>query len=215
MKMTANKPQGFTIIELLIATAVFSVVLLIFLSAFLKISQLFYKGVNMTNTQENARNIVQTIADDIQFYQVTPQVYKDLNYFCIGDHVYYYEPGVQYTPGNNSYGLQRVESVCVPASGRVVFVTGSPNIQNMLDPGMQVNKLDIDCQNSICTISLKLVYYGSDKTVFVSNNSAYNSDPTSSGYNADQAPDASCTGAPNSTQYCATASYNSTVLQRF
>src|SRR6476646_3013103 len=79
--------KGFTIVALLVATAVFSLVLVVFLTAFLRIGQLFYKGVTMANTQEAARNVVQDISDDLQFYQQSPTVGPPgTTYFCIGVH---------------------------------------------------------------------------------------------------------------------------------
>jgi prepilin-type N-terminal cleavage/methylation domain-containing protein len=183
--------EGFTVIELLIATAVFSVVLLVFLSAFLRISQLFYKGVNLTNTQEAARNVVQSIADDIQFYHDPPKVFG--NYFCIGNHEYVYNIGTQYTPGTN-FGIvkQNVASCAAPG--------GAPNGQELLDPGMQLNKLALNCVGNQCTVTVNVVFYGSDPSVLSPNATD---------------PNAQCSGPDNSTQYCATASYSRTILQSF
>src|SRR6478609_5585690 len=104
MRPYKSKQAGFTIIELLIATTVFSVVLLVFLTAFIRISQLFYKGVNMSHTQETARTVLQDISDDIQFYKTTINTTSlGQGYFCVGAHRYAFNlhqqvgaPGVQY-----------------------------------------------------------------------------------------------------------------------
>lgn len=88
-----NKNCGFTIIELLIATAVFSAVLLISLTGFLQLSRLFYKGVSLTQTQQTAQEIVEDVSTALQF---APSAVLDCvnaspscNYYCIG--------GVRYT----------------------------------------------------------------------------------------------------------------------
>lgn len=59
--------DGFTIVELLIATAVFSTVLLLSLTGFLQIGQLFYKGVTVAQTSSTARQILDGIKGDISF----------------------------------------------------------------------------------------------------------------------------------------------------
>jgi prepilin-type N-terminal cleavage/methylation domain-containing protein len=66
MKMI-NKHKGFTIVELMIATTVFSVILLLSLTGFLQIGQQFYKGVNMTRTDDVAKQIISGIKNDIAF----------------------------------------------------------------------------------------------------------------------------------------------------
>jgi prepilin-type N-terminal cleavage/methylation domain-containing protein len=112
-----KRQKGFTIIELLVATLVFSIVLIVVLSAFVQTSRLFYKGVNMDNTQESTRTITQDIADDIKFSQSAPTSflieyssptspsYSSVTHsgrFCIGLHRYSYQLGQQ-TDGSGIY----------------------------------------------------------------------------------------------------------------
>lgn len=98
--------RGFTIVELLIATSVFSLVLLGALAGFLQIGHLFYKGVSSTNTQSVANQIIQDISGNFQTNgsfsripaagtQVMPvgdQGNSDPNYayYCVGDTRYTY-----------------------------------------------------------------------------------------------------------------------------
>lgn len=198
LKKPKNK-TGFTIIELLIATAVFSIVLLVFVSAFLRISELFYKGVNLANTQETARNMIQNISNDIQFYRLPPQNYPTLGYFCVGNNRYTYKLGTQYSPGSSTdIGVfKETLATCLPPSAQ------APNLskgEELLDPGMQVNALNLTCALGQCNVSTHVVFYGSDPTVLAPNA---------------QDPAAQCSGPDNSTQYCATADYSSTILQNF
>jgi prepilin-type N-terminal cleavage/methylation domain-containing protein len=78
--------KGFTVVELTIATAVFSVVLLTALAGFLQIGRIFYKGVTVTSTQETANQIYQ----DISGYFQTASAVSDrgngngYNYYCVG-----------------------------------------------------------------------------------------------------------------------------------
>jgi prepilin-type N-terminal cleavage/methylation domain-containing protein len=206
MKLLSRKKSdsGFTIIELLVATAVFSLVLIVFLSAIIRISELFYKGVNMSNTQEAARNIVQDISDDIQFYQQQPVI--GANYFCVGAHRYTYS---LYTKVDRatSHGITRevINGGCPsPSTQPVNYSKG----EELVDTGMQLNKLTLsNCANGLCTISIHLIYYGADPSVLV---------PGPSGVTpAVQAPDATCGGPASSSEFCAVADYQSTVLQNF
>src|SRR3990172_9120101 len=58
---------GFTIVELMIATTIFSVILLIVTFGMLQIGRTYYKGITLTKTQNAARSIIDTISQDIQF----------------------------------------------------------------------------------------------------------------------------------------------------
>ncbi len=63
-----QKPQkGFTIIELLVATTVFSIILLIATAGILQISRTYYQGVLQARTQETARTIADEIGESMRF----------------------------------------------------------------------------------------------------------------------------------------------------
>src|SRR5258708_12793090 len=64
MKRVCN---GFTIVELTIATAIFSTVLLVGLASFLGIGKIFYKGVTVTQTQSSAQAVIDQLSSDVQF----------------------------------------------------------------------------------------------------------------------------------------------------
>jgi prepilin-type N-terminal cleavage/methylation domain-containing protein len=202
-----KRENGFTLVELLIATAVFSLVLVVFLSAFIRISQLFYKGVTMSNTQESARNVVQDISDDLQFFQQQPVAPTGANYFCIGSHRYSWNLGVQVSSSTYGVAREQIPSSTCPSTASQPVPVGTTKYEELLDPGMQVNKLSLSsCVNGQCVISIHLVSYGSDNTVLIS----------PSGLRpAYQANDAVCSGPATSSEFCATADYTSTVLQGF
>lgn len=65
MKIRTN--DGFTIIELMIAITILSVILLMSAVILTGVGNLFYKGVNMSNVQDVNRNIVQDVSSTIQF----------------------------------------------------------------------------------------------------------------------------------------------------
>lgn len=208
-----NDSTGFTIIELLIATLIFSIVLVVILAAFVQISRLFYKGVNMSNLQNDARTITQNIADDIQFAQNPPTFVpansSGIGYFCVGLHRYKYH--LRYQVGsstNNDFGILR-ETVSY-AAGCTLSAPGS-NPEELLGNGMQlnyINNLTSGCVNGRCKVNVHVIFYGGDpQGLFSTKNSSYSSSPWN-------APDAECTGTLTDSQYCATADYDKTVLQR-
>src|SRR5665647_2275439 len=61
------QPKGFTIVELLIATAVFSVVLLLCATAIVQVGRMFYKGTIVNNTQTVSRSVINDISQAVQF----------------------------------------------------------------------------------------------------------------------------------------------------
>ena len=70
MKYLNTKPSidenGFTIIELLIATMIFSLVLLVMTIAITDISKTYYRGVTEADTYNTTRNIINNISQAIQ-----------------------------------------------------------------------------------------------------------------------------------------------------
>lgn len=204
MKLPARNQKGFTIIELLIATAVFSLVLVIFLSSFIKIGDLFYKGVNMSNTQEAARNVLDNISNDIKFSKgdkrYVPPGGTGVGYFCVGLHRYKFMLGKQVGDPATPFGLLR-EDINGGSGCPNLTVAGS-NPTELLNNRMQLNRMNLNCSTTICSVSILIVFYGSDKTVLVSK---------SGNSLGPDAPDAECSGNISTSQFCATADYTSLV----
>lgn len=71
-KRLVTDKKGFTIIELIIASSVFGVVLLIAMTGILYIGRAYYKGIITSRTQETARSIVNEISSSFQYGGVTP-----------------------------------------------------------------------------------------------------------------------------------------------
>ena len=89
---------GFTIIELLIATAVFSIVLMTALASFLQIGRLFYQGVSTTQTQTVVNQLFQDIVGNFQTAANISPAQSDgkpggYTYYCIGNSRYTYNIG--------------------------------------------------------------------------------------------------------------------------
>jgi prepilin-type N-terminal cleavage/methylation domain-containing protein len=62
----AGAQQGFTIVELMIATAVLSTILVLVSSVMISIGNLYTKGINQARVQDNVRSITDQISQDVQ-----------------------------------------------------------------------------------------------------------------------------------------------------
>lgn len=126
------KTDGFTIIELMIATAVFSVILLIATTAVLFVTNLFVGGNNQATTQDVTRNTLSTISQDIQFNPASTVVIGPYNgrygYYCIGNDVYAYQTNREVS-GSNYHALLLVTGGTCPQS----LTSGWSNYQNALN----------------------------------------------------------------------------------
>lgn len=67
MRQLKNNQKGYTIVELIIASSVFSVVLLGASAAMIQIGRMYYKGVIASRTQNTARAVADEISRAIQF----------------------------------------------------------------------------------------------------------------------------------------------------
>ncbi len=98
-----KKNTGFTVAEVSIATAIFSVVILIALVSFFTISRLFYKGVTVSQTQETAQQIIQDVKGS---FQTTKEASSHnsfgYTFYCVGSARYTYNPGHEVTADTSS-----------------------------------------------------------------------------------------------------------------
>lgn len=160
--------QGFTIIELLVATAVFSLVLMAAVSGFLQIGRLFYKGVVTNRTQVVANQLLASIVADIQDSPASgtiaivndpPDPSVGYTYFCAGGARYtlnFDKPldiaNINFTDG---FGVLRDElpgnNACAPPC-----VTGAPSPYDCSAAKYEFNNPEELLANNIRLDSLSL-----------------------------------------------------------
>ena len=138
MKIVNNRSRGFTIIELMIATTVFSVILLIATMALIQIGRIYYKGVLSSKTQNVARGIIDEVANSIKFASNANFV----NALCTDNKRFSYKIGDQLDSSiPDDYGLVIDRpAACDPNEPRGSSCSGDENCREMLTPGMRLSK---------------------------------------------------------------------------
>jgi prepilin-type N-terminal cleavage/methylation domain-containing protein len=203
-----NNQAGFTIVELMIATAVFGVILLIVTIAILQFSRVYYKGVTENNTQDTARSIVDQIGQAIQFNggivtqtATNPSVGTSYG-FCVGNQQYSYAIGTQLTdtsPASNQryHGLVANQiSGCTSSTTPQNMSSSSISGRELLSPKMRLSRLQVtNVGGNQYKVSVRVVY-GDDDLL---------TNPTGS--------DASCKTAEGS-QFCAVSDITTIISKR-
>jgi len=101
IKRLHDSKSGFTIVEFMVATLVFSIVLLGVTAAIMHISRTYQRSLNESATQAAARNLVDAVGQAIQFS--SSQVVSETNpgwatkSLCIGNRQLLYMPGHRIT----------------------------------------------------------------------------------------------------------------------
>jgi len=89
--------KGFTIIELLIATAILSTILVVVTSLMTRMGNLYFKGVNQTKTQNATRQAVNDISQRLKLSAGSPYFKNDgktaTGVLCVGTTRYSYVIG--------------------------------------------------------------------------------------------------------------------------
>lgn len=160
MHLPRHKENGFTIIELLIASVAFSLIIILVTVLIIQVSKVYYKGIIVSNTQNAARNIVLDIEKSIQFNTDLPNglsYYKtgQADWYCIGNQLLAYKTDTQFNvssqPGINNIGLAySLAPICPstvnglnPYIALFAFSRGSGNYQQLLGNDMSVQYLNI------------------------------------------------------------------------
>ncbi len=155
--------KGFTIVELLIASAVFSVVLLVCAVGLLQIGRTYYKGITSSKTQEAARSIIEEVSKTIQFnggnvgLMIHPGSDPSENpatpsYICIGDRRFAFVLNNQLIssdtlgPNQSRHVLAVDTSACTGGVPQPLnnssLITDS---RELVPPNMRLTKFEVTC----------------------------------------------------------------------
>ena len=151
--------KGFTIVELLIATAVFSMVLVIVTIGFISLSNRYYKGVITANTQSTTRNVTDVLRRNIQFSTtgVTAGESNGVKFICTNGLKFFFRYNVKYlgaqsTETNPGLFMQPYNSNC--ASEQLNRSLGT----QLLGENMSVVDLRSIGIGSSYTLSVRIAY---------------------------------------------------------
>lgn len=214
-----NKSKGFTIIELMVATTVFSVLLLVVTFGILQISRVYYRGITEANTQDTARRISDIIGQSIQFSggdivtTNTSPTPGGSYQFCLGNQQFSYTTGYQVVDDpssslNQTYHalVQRTLAGCSSGSAPQDVRQQAVEGRELVDPRMRIAKLNVSQEGvGLYRVELRVVY-GDDDLLYSP------SDPDDD--NGSIRPDATCRAAVQGTQFCAVSELNTIVRKR-
>jgi prepilin-type N-terminal cleavage/methylation domain-containing protein len=215
-----EKESGFTIVELMIATTVLSVILLLATVILLSIGRLYQKGVAQSQVQDNARTILDGFAQQLQasgskvgFYSHPDSSHPNQKIICIGaDRYIYVTDGSQISdsPSPSLHQIKHVlwhdtlkNSTSCPATAPSLNVdnptASDANSNNdgkeLIGPRARLSNVNIQAVNGVYTITVAVSY--GDYDLF--------DDYTSTKPH--------CRSGAGG-QYCATSDLTTTVVQR-
>jgi prepilin-type N-terminal cleavage/methylation domain-containing protein len=135
--------RGFTIVELMIATSVFAVVLLLCTYGLLEIGRAYYKGVTIARTQETARSITDSVVQALQF-NGGEVVVGQPGWHCIGTKRYSYAIDRQLTDTNHALVTDIPSSSCSSGTGALGLTGALPaGSQELLAVRTRLARFDI------------------------------------------------------------------------
>lgn len=218
-KIANNSTKGFTIVELMIATAVFSVLLLVITFGIVQVSRVYYKGITESNTQDVARRVSDIVTQSIQFsggdISVTdPGAVPGSSYqFCLGNEQFSYTLGYQVSDSPDSALFQTHHALVQRTLAGCTAGSTPQNVRNesvvgkeLLEPRMRLAKLGVSQVGAgLYKVDVRVVF-GDDDLLFSP------SDP-SSPQGATRS-DAVCRSATAGTQFCAVSELSTIVRKR-
>ena len=216
--------KGFTIIELLIATVVFSLVLLVVSAGIVQVGRSYYKGLAESRTLDATRGMVDDIAQAIQFSggEVINSTAGDVKGFCIGNTLYAARPGQVALGTQHATSKRQLTSACGSTGTNVqpAFFNAGLGDKDMLGERMRVVNVDITRPSpSLYTITLR-VAYGDNDTLCKSSlaasaqggcNATATTFPNQLSYVGQ---DVQCKNSRSTSQFCAVTEITTTVQKR-
>lgn len=227
---TSRRSAGFTLLELMVASGVFAVAMLVVAVAVIRTTDMYYKGVTSSKTQAAARAVMDQISQSIELSrQVSPRLTSGaINGYCVDDTAFAFTVGQQVTDTGPSvakhqgyHGLLVATgtncTAAIPAALTTYLASpgtsgtppvGSPGVPNgareLLGSHMRLSALDITrSTGSIFTIHVRVIY--GDDTVLAQ--------LPVPGLGSTSWSGELCSGS-SGTQFCAVSDLTTTVEQR-
>ena len=199
---------GFTILELMIATAIFAIILLVVTTGIITFSHQYFKGVVSSRTQATTRSIMNEVAQSIQFGGNTTIGLSNspASGICVDGKAFSYVIGQQVSvapkaPLHQSYhglvvgpatGDCTASSITVPKAAKL-----GAGQRELLGEHMRLSVLDITNTANLYKIHVRVIYGDDD---LLTNTSNFDT--------------ASCAGNTAGSQFCAVSDLTTTVQKR-
>jgi prepilin-type N-terminal cleavage/methylation domain-containing protein len=220
--MVSRKQQGFTIIELMIATTIFSLILTMCMAGIMQITKMYYRATTQAKTREVARSIIDEIAETIRFSNQEIQIVgsvdgpqvdpassnPDSAHFCLGAKRYSYaiDRQVSRSPSQSVGSKQQKHALWVDSSdcsGPADLEADTPSVggKDLVPENMRLYDLRIELRDPV------------QRTYFVSVGVAYGDDDLLR-VKQDNQDVLTCEGAFVGVEFCATTTLSVTVQKR-
>jgi prepilin-type N-terminal cleavage/methylation domain-containing protein len=127
-RTTKNNKKGFTIVELMIATVIFSLIMVMCLTGMVQVSRAYYKGITHSRTQEAARLLMDEISQTIRLsgsnisYQNSTssgpliaenRITDGAGLFCAGNKLYTYALDRKVVGGSSNESLKEIKNAII------------------------------------------------------------------------------------------------------
>ena len=177
MPVLKRDQSGFTIIELMIATLVFSVILLVATYGILNVGRLYRKSLTSNQTQQAARSILDTVSQNIKFNSGV--FYDNTNMYCLGSNTRISSVVDQQVTGSNHAAVVDTINCSMDTVTKDLSAALSSGDKELLGPKMRLAKFSIcyegvdttahpDCegisinQSDLYYITVRVIYGDSD-----------------------------------------------------
>lgn len=209
MSILNKKQEGFTLVELLVATTVFSLILLVATTGIVQLGRLYYRGITDSKTQEVTRAVFEDVSRSVQFAKgqrrdvPSALLPAGVTQFCIGDTRYSYSINEKVT-SSSSTGL-RITRIS-PTDNCPGPVAG----QQMLDQNMRLLDLRVAQVGSGngYDVLVKIAYGDNDLLSHYPDNATDATAPTG------PIPTAQCKTGVSGSSFCAVAQLNTIIKKR-
>jgi len=209
-KIIVRSQPGFTIVELMVATTVLSIILLLATVTMTSIGNLYTKGVNQSATQDTARNIIDGLAQNLELsngYTLSP----DKQSICIGAVRYTYVLGKQIGSAQPHVLWRDTAPAGCANNSAVLGTSGASGGSELMAANSRLGELSIST-TSPYVISVQ-VAYGDDDLLCNANAPGDCALNTTSTHLADSGASLQCKGNAGD-QFCAVSTLTTTVVPR-
>jgi prepilin-type N-terminal cleavage/methylation domain-containing protein len=205
--------SGFTIVELMIATSVLAVMLLLVTIILSSLGNLYYKEANQSRIQDDARNVVSQITQDLELNGGSVQ--SGVGAFCIDGSIRYSYVIGQELGTESTHVLWR-DTDPNPAnctSANLALAQPSATGVELLAPSSRLTQFSISL-TSPYTITINVAYGDDDLLCSPSASGTCTSRNNTMTPGNFRDGDIICKGVSDGDSYCATATLTTTVVQR-